>query len=89
MLIRVISGNHEQPLWSFLMRYGVQPPSSSWFHFNSAAEAMAYDRRFPRKRARHLGHLWHLMDPPGAIREVRRDTRAADSRVLAEPLAQP
>ena len=83
-LIRSISGNHEQPLWIWLMRYGVQPPSSSWFHFNSAAEAMAYDRRFPRKRARHLGHLWHLMDPPGAVREVRLDTRPADSRVLAD-----
>jgi hypothetical protein len=45
---------------------------------------MAYDRRFPRKRARHLGHLWHLMDPPGAIRERRWDRQPANARVLAE-----
>jgi hypothetical protein len=85
---RIVSGTAEQPVWIWLTRFGVQPPASSWFHFNSAAEAMAYDRRFPRKRARNLGHLWHLMDPPGAIREVRWDARPADARVLAEPLAQ-
>jgi hypothetical protein len=67
-----------------LTRFGVQPPSSGRFHFQSAAEAMDYDRRFPRKRARHLGHLWHLMDPPGAIRELHWDPRRANARVLAE-----
>jgi hypothetical protein len=88
MVVRVVSGSHEQPVWKWLMRFGVQPPASSWFHFSSAAEAMAYDRRFPRKRARHLGHLWHLMDPAGAIREVRWDTRPAGARVMTEPLAR-
>lgn len=86
-VVRMVSGNLEQPVWKWLMRFGVQPPASTWFHFNSAAEAMAYDQRFPRKRARHLGHLWHLMDPPGAIREVRWVTNGAESRVLAKPLA--
>jgi glycosyltransferase involved in cell wall biosynthesis len=83
-VMRVICGNQLQPVWMFLTRYGVEPPSSSRFYFNSAAEAMAYDRRFPRKRARHLGHLWHLMDPPGAIRELRGDRQPANAPVLAE-----
>ena len=87
MVVRVVSGNREQPVWKWLMRFGVQPPASTWFHFNSAAEAMAYDRRFPRKPARNLGHLWHLLEPPGAIHEVRWVSRGADARVLVEPLA--
>lgn len=70
-LVRITCSHPFQPAWMYLTRFGVQPPSSGRFHFQSAAEAMAYDRRFPRKRARRLGHLWHLMDPPGAIREVR------------------
>ena len=86
---RIICGNPLQPLWMWLTRYGVEPPSSSRFHFSSAAEAMAYDRRFPRRRSRHLGHLWHLMDPPGAIRELRWDAPPANARVLAPTLPPP
>jgi hypothetical protein len=57
--------------------------------FNSAFEAMDYDRRYPRKRSHHLGHLWHLMDPPGAISEVHLDTPAPSARVLAPTLPSP
>ncbi|MDQ6712041.1 MAG: glycosyltransferase [Candidatus Dormibacteraeota bacterium] len=87
-VVRITCAHQLQPAWMWLARYGVEPPASGRFHFSSAAEAMAYDQRFPRKRARHLGHLWHLMDPPGAIREVRLDARPASARVLAEPLPQ-
>jgi glycosyl transferase family 2 len=85
----VVAGARLQPLWMRLARFGVEPPASSWFHFSSAAEAIAYEDRFPRKRSWHLGHLWHLMDPPGAIREVRVDGHAEIARVLTEPLPHP
>jgi hypothetical protein len=88
IIMRIVSGSREQRIWIFLSRYGLQPPASGWFHFQSAAEAMDYDRRFPRKRARRLGHLWHLMDPPGGMHQVRWDVRPAGGRVMAEPLAQ-
>lgn len=78
----IVGGARVQPLWMFLTRYNIQPPASAWFQFGTAAEAMAYDARFPRKRAWHMGHLWHLMDPPGAIRELPRPAPPKDAPVL-------
>ena len=82
LVIPVAAGARMQGAWMALSRHGVQPPASAWFHFNSAAEAMDYDRRFPRKRSMTMGHLWHLMDPPGGIRELARKAQPKDAPVL-------
>jgi glycosyltransferase involved in cell wall biosynthesis len=81
-LIRLAAGGRSQALWMYLARHGARPPASPWFQFDSVSEAMAFDRRFPRRRSRHMGHLWHLMDPPGAIVEVQWQAPRSEAPVL-------
>ncbi len=84
-----VGGRRLQPIWMWLTRFGIQPPASQWFQFNSTAEALAYAERFPRRRSRFIGHLWHLMDPPRLIGEMRGPRPATPAATTLGSAAPP
>jgi hypothetical protein len=60
-----------KPAWMFFARFGLRPPASRWFGFESSTEAIEFATMFPRRRSSGLGHLWRLMEP------IDSSTRAA------------
>lgn len=62
LLMRVFANHLTQPVWAVAGRLGLTPPPSRWFGFESAAAALAWTFRFPRRPSRELRRLAWLTD---------------------------